>query len=84
MRIEILGTGCAKCKRLEANAKEAVPNLGVDAEIVKVTDVGEILGFGVMTTPALAIDGQVKVAGRVVDAKTIAGWISASAPGADS
>ncbi len=65
MKIEILGTGCAKCQKLEANAREAVQNLGVDAEVVKVTDLDAIMGYGVMMTPALAVNGQVQVVGKV-------------------
>lgn len=76
MEIQILGTGCASCKRLETNAREAVSKLGVDAEVVKVTEMSKIVEFGVMSTPALAIDGKVKVAGRVPDSKDIAAWIT--------
>lgn len=75
MQIQILGTGCAKCKRLEANAREAALEVGVNADIVKVTEVAKIVEFGVMLTPALAIDGKVKVAGRVADVKDIVAWI---------
>ena len=65
MIIKVLGSGCANCKKLEALATKAIAELGVDAEIVKVTDIGEIMGHGVMSTPALVIDEQLKVAGRV-------------------
>ena len=65
MKIQILGTGCSKCKTLFANAEKAVQELGIAAEIVKVTDIKEIMAFGVMMTPALAVDGQVKVVGKV-------------------
>ena len=65
MIIKVLGSGCANCKKLEALATKATAELGVDAEIVKVTDIGEIMGYGVMSTPALVIDEQLKVAGRV-------------------
>lgn len=65
MKLQILGTGCPKCKKLAENAQAAVNDLGLDCDIEKVTDVNEIMTFGVMITPALAIDGQVKVVGKV-------------------
>ncbi len=64
-KVQILGTGCPKCKKLAENAQAAVRDAGLDCEIVKVTDINEIMKFGVMLTPALAIDGQVKVVGKV-------------------
>ena len=66
MKIEILGTGCAKCKQLTANAEAAVKELGIQAEIGKVTDIDKITEYGVMMTPALAIDGTVVSAGKVL------------------
>ena len=66
MKIQILGTGCAKCKQLYANAQQAVADAGIDAEIEKVESLPAILGFGVMVTPALAVDGKGKSAGRVL------------------
>ncbi|PIP44139.1 MAG: thioredoxin family protein, partial [Deltaproteobacteria bacterium CG23_combo_of_CG06-09_8_20_14_all_60_8] len=57
MKIEILGTGCPKCKKLTENTEEAIKELGIDAEIVKVTKINEIMNYGVMVTPALTIDG---------------------------
>lgn len=71
-KVQILGTGCKKCEQLAANAQQAIAARGVAAELVKVTDLGEIMGFGVMVTPALAIDGEVKFAGRVAAAEEIA------------
>ncbi len=65
MRIEILGTGCAKCNLLEATAKKAADKLGIPYEMVHVKDLGRIAAYGVMMTPALAIDGKVKVVGKV-------------------
>ncbi len=65
MKVQILGTGCPKCKKLAENAQAAVKAAGIECEIVKVTDINEIMKFGVMLTPALAIDGQVKVVGKV-------------------
>ena len=70
-RIEILGTGCAKCKKLAENAEAAAKAAGVEYELVKVTDITEIMNFGVMITPALAIDGKVKSAGKVLTADEI-------------
>lgn len=64
-KVQILGTGCPKCKKLAENAQAAVNGLGIECEIVKVTDINEIMKFGVMLTPALAIDGQVKTVGKV-------------------
>ncbi len=61
MKIEILGTGCPKCQKLYESVKEAVDKAGVDAEITKVTNLNEISSYGVMVTPALAIDGTVKM-----------------------
>ena len=64
-KIQILGTGCAKCTKLAENAAKAARELGLDYELEKVTDIGEIMKLGVMTTPALVLDGEVKVVGRV-------------------
>ena len=75
MKIEILGTGCPKCKRTLANAEKAVKELGVDVEIVKVDKINDIMNYGVMMTPALAIDGDVKISGKIPDPKQIAKWI---------
>ena len=71
MKIEILGTGCPKCKQLEANVKKALEETGKKAEIEKVTDINKIIEAGVMATPALAIDGKVKSAGRIADIEEI-------------
>ena len=65
MKIQILGTGCPKCKKLGEVADQAAKELSLDYELVKVTDINEITGFGVMMTPALAVDGEVKVIGQV-------------------
>jgi len=65
MKIEILGTGCPKCKVTEKNVRKAVEELGIQAEIVKVEDIQEIINRGVMMTPTVFIDGQVKIMGRV-------------------
>ena len=64
-RIQILGTGCPKCKKLAENAEAAAKELGLECEVEKVTDVEAIMAFNVMMTPALAVDGDVKAVGRV-------------------
>ncbi|MGC9199242.1 MAG: MTH895/ArsE family thioredoxin-like protein [Acidobacteriaceae bacterium] len=71
MQIQILGTGCARCQQLTANAEEAVQGLGFQAQIEKVTEIKEILKFQILMTPGLAINGKVKSAGRVPTAKEI-------------
>ena len=76
MKIEILGMGCPKCKLLTANAEEALKELGVKAEITKVTDIDKITEYGVMMTPALAVNGKVKSAGKVLSAEDIKKIIS--------
>ncbi len=65
MLIQILGTGCPKCQKLEENARQAASELGLDFEVVKVKDLQQIMAFGVMITPALVVDGVVKVAGKI-------------------
>ncbi|MDF7807484.1 thioredoxin family protein [Pontiellaceae bacterium B12219] len=65
MKIQVLGTGCPKCKKTAEAAEAAVKELGIEVEIEKVTDLNEIMKFGVMLTPALAVDGEVKVVGKV-------------------
>ncbi len=70
-KIYVLGTGCPKCKKLAENAEAAAKALGIEYELVKVTDINEIMAFGVMMTPALAVDGEVKVAGKVPDPDAI-------------
>lgn len=71
MKVQILGTGCPKCKKLSANAEEAIANSGVAAEIEKIDRLPEIMAFGVMSTPALAIDGDVKSAGKILSVEEI-------------
>lgn len=66
MKIEILGTGCAKCKKLYENARQAVKDLDVNAEVVKVEDIQDIMNAGVMMIPALAVDGDVKSTGKLL------------------
>ena len=65
MKIQVLGTGCPKCKKLAETVEAAVKELGVDTKVEKVTEISEMVRMGVMTTPALVVDGKVKVAGKV-------------------
>lgn len=71
MKILVLGTGCAKCKELTANAQKAVQELGVDATVEKVEDLREIMKFSVLSTPALVVDGTVRSTGRVLSPAAI-------------
>ena len=75
-KLQILGTGCPKCKKLAENAESAAQDLGIDYEIEKVSDINDIMKFGVMMTPALAVDGEVKVVGKVSDVDEIKELIS--------
>ena len=75
MKIEILGTGCPKCKKLNELVREAINEIGVSAEIIKITDINKIIDYGVMLTPALVIDGDVKVAGKIPEKEGIKRWI---------
>lgn len=77
MRIEILGMGCPKCKKLYENAHTAVKELNAQAEVVKVEDIQKITDYGIMATPAIAIDGEVKAAGRIPATDEIKKWILA-------
>jgi len=70
-KLQILGTGCPKCKKLAENTEAAAKALGIPYELVKVTDINEIMKFGVMMIPALAVNGQVKVVGTVPDPESI-------------
>ena len=74
-KIQILGTGCPKCTKLAENAEAAVKELGVEYDIEKVTKINEIMKFGVMVTPALAVDGEVKVVGKVASPDEIKGML---------
>ena len=65
MKIEILGMGCAACNKLEDTVRLAISEMGIDAQIDHVKDIKQIMAYGVMTTPALVIDGKVKVAGKI-------------------
>ncbi len=76
MKIEILGTGCAKCKALYENAKKALEESGQSAELVKVEDIPTIMKYGVMSTPALVIDGRVKFSGKLASVGEIKEMLS--------
>ena len=71
MIIKVLGSGCTKCNKLEANTRKAIEELGIDATLEHVTDMKEIMSYGVMKTPALVVDGKVKVMGRVPSSNDI-------------
>lgn len=70
-KIQILGGGCPKCKKLAENAEAAAKNLGIEYEIEKVTDIHQIVAYGVMITPGLVVDGEVKSSGKVLSAGEI-------------
>lgn len=70
-KIQILGTGCPKCKKLAENAEEAAKQLDIEFEVEKVTDINEMMKFGVMVTPALVVDGEVKAVGKVPSSEQI-------------
>ncbi len=75
MEIKVLGSGCAKCKKLYAEVEKAVSESKVTANIVKVENIDDITSFGVMMTPALVVDNEVKCSGRIPSTKEIIGWI---------
>ena len=75
MQIKILGPGCKKCDQTAERVAAVVESTGVDARIEKVTDMMAIAGFGVMSTPAVVVDGEVKCAGKIPDRDEIAGWL---------
>lgn len=75
MKIEILGTGCPKCKQLEENARKAVSEAAKKADIQKVTEIDKIIEYGVMSTPAIVIDGKVKASGKIPTAEEIKKWL---------
>lgn len=79
MEIKVLGTGCAKCKKLYAEAQAAVARSGQAVSVVKVEDIQAIMAHGVRQTPALVLDGQVRSSGRIPGAEEIAGWIAQAA-----
>lgn len=75
MKIEILGMGCPKCKILYENAKRAVEEKGIQVEVIKVEDMDKITGYGVMMTPALVVDGEVKSSGKTLSSEEIKKWL---------
>ncbi len=78
MKLEILGPGCKRCQILAENTKAAVAELGLDAEVVKVEDMQAILAYGVMSTPALVVDGKVRLTGHIATARQIRELLEAS------
>ncbi len=74
--LQIIGTGCAKCQKLAAEAKAAADGIGIQYTLEKITDIQEVVKFNVMMTPALVVNGIVKVAGRVPSAAEIAPWLA--------
>ena len=78
MEIAVLGTGCPKCHKLEEETRRAASELGLECEIRKVTEVADIMKFGVMLTPALVVDGEVKVVGKVPSLEEIKSMIGGS------
>ena len=76
MDIKVLGTGCAKCKKLYAETEKAIAASGVEVTLEKVEKINDIVEYGVMMTPALVIDGQVKASGRIPTSQEIQAWIT--------
>ncbi len=76
MKIEVLGTGCSKCKKTKEIIEKVLKQSGIEAEVVKVEDIEKIMSYGVMVTPAVVIDGDVKLAGKIPDEKDIKKWIA--------
>ena len=77
LTIKVLGPGCANCRKLEEIARGAAASAGVDAEVVKVTDMQQIVGYGVLKTPGLVIDEKLVCSGRIPSAENVAEWIAA-------
>ncbi len=75
MKIEVLGSGCPKCKQLEGNVRKALEEAKKEAEVAKVTDISKFADYGVMITPALVVDGKVKCSGKVADVEEIKQWL---------
>jgi small redox-active disulfide protein 2 len=75
MKIEILGTGCAKCKKTFEAVEKAVKEAGIKADITKVEDINSIMDYGVMVTPAVVVDGDVKIAGKIPSVDDVKEWI---------
>jgi len=79
-KLQILGTGCLKCKKLAENTEAAAKAMGIEYELEKVTDINEIMKFGVMMTPALAVDGEVKIVGKVPEPDAIEEMLDGTMP----
>lgn len=77
MKVQIYGTGCANCNKLEKLAKQVIKDMGVNAEVVKVSDISQIIEAGILATPGFAVDGEVKSMGRIPSADEIKKWITA-------
>lgn len=77
LTVKILGSGCANCKKLEAVAREAASEAGITAEFVKVTDMGQILEYDLLSTPGLVVNGKVVASGRIPTRAEIQGWLTA-------
>ncbi|MBN1826653.1 MAG: TM0996/MTH895 family glutaredoxin-like protein [Candidatus Eisenbacteria bacterium] len=75
MKIEVFGTGCPKCNALEGAAREAAEGLGIDYELIKVSDIAEMASRGVLLTPALAVDGVIRISGKVPSVEKIRGML---------
>ena len=75
MKIEVLGPGCPKCKMLEQNVKKAVGELKLKVEVVKISDINKFVEYGIMSSPALVVDGKIKCSGRVPDVEEIKKWL---------
>ena len=78
LTIKVLGPGCANCRKLEEVARAAVASAGVEAQVVKVTDMQQIVGYGVLKTPGLVIDEKLVCSGRIPSAENVATWIAAA------
>ena len=76
LKIKVLGSGCANCKRVEAVARQAVSDLGIEAEVIKVTEYSEIMQYDVMSTPGLVINEKVVSAGRIPNAAEVTTWLT--------